>query len=640
MSTQSGFRLHYPLVAQLFFLLLLQDVVLLNQCAIKVENSPIDINKPTIYANFDLTFTYKILKSINIFKDEDRHIKVSGDFGSFDYQGIKYNMNQIDILSPSEHLMANIRYPMELQIKSQEISDDFTSTITLVVLLEALPGAENKFLNSQGFGTSKLKYSGVGVSKQIEVKRATLNDLLGVKQESQMYEGQSITDDCDGSLMIIFSDTFWMSPEQAKELNDSDILLPVKARREGQIIYQNYGEILPELNLFELRAPRTPMSFFQIHHAYQPEADQKNYPIGYISAKNIPGWVGLSANQIMYKVILSTLPEGYKYIPYYYSKEPDQKKWIPRYIITEKKFRYLKNIQPLNIPIFIRSQSIKTNGIREIERIEMPVLYNKNEFNKKLNDKKSSDNGNTPPGQNDSKENKGKFNRGAPLPGQANKYNNDPLGTNGKNKKSRNKSKYVTKRVCMKWKMAVVLNQKENQLENWKKQYDSNRAALEIYKQMDNYTKNASNKTVQDSEEIDPQALQSKLLTCKHWTSFKVPESKLTDQLKLNQMNQNKNGNHSGSFDDMDMENIDKKSLKNCAFKLNIILNKRENDNIADFQAKVCKDHSKLFSFAAQKSEHSKFIKNIDKNKSQKSLSLGKQNHDQISIEKDSESYQ
>jgi len=133
-----------------------------------------------------------------------------------------------------------------------------------------------------------------------------------------MYEGQSITDDCGRSLMVIFNDVIWMSPEQAKELNNEDVLLPVKARREGQIIYQNYGEILPELNEFEVRAPRTPIPFFQIHHAYQPDVNQKKYPLGYISAKNVPGWVGLSANQIMYKVILPKLPEQYKYIPYYY----------------------------------------------------------------------------------------------------------------------------------------------------------------------------------------------------------------------------------------------------------------------------------------------------------------------------------
>jgi hypothetical protein len=72
--------------------------------------------------------------------------------------------------------------------------------------------------------------------------RLTLNDIIGLERDFMLYEGQAITDNCEKSLILVLHTPMWISPEQLNELKSSEKIIPTKPRKEGQVIYQNYGE--------------------------------------------------------------------------------------------------------------------------------------------------------------------------------------------------------------------------------------------------------------------------------------------------------------------------------------------------------------------------------------------------------------
>jgi len=115
---------------------------------------------------------------------------------------------------------------------------------------------------------------------------------------------------------------------------------------------------------------------------------------------------------------------------------------------------------------------MEKNGIREIKNTKMYVHYDKNEFNKDIKkDQKNTkndglistnddSNANDESNANDdsnAREDQQRMERDAPLPGQ-DKHTNDPLSTHVIRSKTEKMPKYVTKKVCLKWKMSVVLN--------------------------------------------------------------------------------------------------------------------------------------------------------------------------------------
>jgi carbonic anhydrase len=122
-------------LALLLILTLPQELFSIPACSYGITDSPIDINKPTYFTDFELLFTYRVLTKYRIEKHEDRHVKFSANFGEFTYQNIKYQMQSIDIFSPAEHEIGGVRYPMELQIKAYEPGEG-GSIMTLVIVFD------------------------------------------------------------------------------------------------------------------------------------------------------------------------------------------------------------------------------------------------------------------------------------------------------------------------------------------------------------------------------------------------------------------------------------------------------------------------------------------------------------------------
>jgi hypothetical protein len=189
-----------------------------------------------------------------------------------------------------------------------------------------------------------------------------------------------------------------------------------------------------------------------------PKSDQARYPLGYIRSTWVPAWVGLSANDFKYKVILPPLPPTYKYIPYYYVRKKGDHKYVPKFIIVDKDYKFRRKIQPLQIPIYIRADTLGLNGVRPIVRIDMPVIYDPREI---LPGSNNDPNNDTDPKKNDSTARKPKkVSRMAPLPGQMQIRDILDEGERNKNEKDAKKKalepEWVLKKICMRWKMGVV----------------------------------------------------------------------------------------------------------------------------------------------------------------------------------------
>jgi hypothetical protein len=189
-----------------------------------------------------------------------------------------------------------------------------------------------------------------------------------------------------------------------------------------------------------------------------PNSNQNHYPLGYIRSTWIPAWVGLPSNEFKYKVVLPPLPPAYKYIPYYYARDKGDHKYVPKFIIVDKDYKFRRKIQPLKIPMYIRADSPGVNGVRPIVRIDMPVIYDPNEI---LPDSEKDPNSDTDPKKNGGALPKPpKVARMAPLPGQMQIRDILDEKERKKNeidaKKKALEPEWVLKKICMRWKMGVV----------------------------------------------------------------------------------------------------------------------------------------------------------------------------------------
>lgn len=502
-------------------------------------------------------------------------------------------MKEIEIYTPGMHKINGIRFPYELHIKSFGIDG---SVVTIITVFDIIENGENSFLKSLGFGDEKIKKA-VENQKYIDDKdiNITLSDLIGIKLHFIIYMGQSFTPPCGSSLYIYQHDPLWMSPAQAAELSaPENILVPDKDRQGEQVLYQNLYKVPSIFNIQESRPNMTPMSPLQNHFSYEPSLDQTKKPIGFISEKDIPGWEQVLKTQLVHEQHQPEQPPSYKYIPYYYETNEKDDTLLPKYIIVDKDFLYPENITLASVGIYIRKRfEVNKAGVREIEKLIMPIRWEKLTKLKKAAAKKKEDEI-----QKNKEKEKLKNIQDAPQPGQfdntvdpaklAAKAADDKKKKEELKEKKRKQAKYLEKRVCVKWDMNVVLNQHWEHQDSWKK----------IYKRLDEQrlrdSQGKSSEDIgQDKELVDPNTL--KMIKCNQYKVFKIP------LLERNDDNVDELGHRIRKTGKVNNNNKQKKQMtwNDCEYKLHQVLNNMNNDDeTTDFIAKECDGETTHISIA------------------------------------------
>lgn len=273
----------------------------------------------------------------------------------------------------------------------------------------------NEELIKIGVGTKDFKKLKNHTGKRLKRTSFDLNYFVTNRDQYVIYSGQSTNGECNHSLVILNMNSFWVSHNQMKEFGEQDLPYYVAKDRdtlEGQKLFQNF---IPPL-LDSVYEPIFQQKFvdhrlnFSVPFVYEsimyaPKIAKK--PLGKIPDNAIPYWKGVpDANCILRVNSLPEVKDPYKLQLYYYDelplsqtdfKEPYtllQKKILsgyfktdkyymkcdkiynPQYIVVDEYFFPQYNVQPLKIPIAIRSRLNYPNKNRPVMHIRMPVIYN------------------------------------------------------------------------------------------------------------------------------------------------------------------------------------------------------------------------------------------------------------------------
>lgn len=253
--------------------------------------------------------------------------------------------------------MMNVTYPAEIQIKGKSQSG---GTVTFVYLFEVFDREDNDFLIELGLGKGKVKEIKPfkETHEQTVIKTdISLFDLAANKPDYLMYEGQSLFDDCEPSLVFVSKDLSWMSKLQFDEIKGVQKIKETSKKPLNTILYQNFERTLGSIPYvidggYPTR-PKFPSSFRHDLYMYSPKDNDTLILIG---PQEVPGWE-VPQGQVYYPTPLPSLPYGLKYLPLYY--EPIYRSdfaYIPRYIIVDKSFNFDMNLQPATLKILIRRE--------------------------------------------------------------------------------------------------------------------------------------------------------------------------------------------------------------------------------------------------------------------------------------------
>lgn len=364
----------------LFFLLLAVCVVSVqhrssvstrnDKCTASVAFSPIELNLPGMdYLAFQIKMEFANLNATNMTKRDNNHMIYKADFGNVSYLDIPYSVKRMDIFSPSLHMAFGVVYPLEVQLKAKTAAGD---VITLAYLFDKFGNNHNGFLKSAGFHNAKIRNMSVSGDDVILTNDLSLRHLVGDKAGFMMYEGQSLVEVCEPSLIFVSSEISWMSETQFQELIPTGQMKETVARPKGMLVYQNfledYGSKPVKINA-ALELSRFPVHLQNVPAMYYPDEYHK---LGYIPPDQIPAWQQL--NGTLEDQPLLPVPSDMKLLPYCYRLiRPGV--YTTRHIVVPKDYELAKNTQPEYIEVFIRTNTQYHNGVRDIIKINMPVEY-------------------------------------------------------------------------------------------------------------------------------------------------------------------------------------------------------------------------------------------------------------------------
>ena len=314
---------------------------------------------------------FNTLTKARLLKIGNNHLKYEGDFGSISYMNTAHNITRVDLFSPSLHMNLGVTYTAEIQIKARS---PFGGFVTLAFLFDKLTSHTNPFLQQAGFVGNAIRDMPIDDNGKILTNDLNLKHLVEDKRGYVMYEGVSLLDDCEPSLMFVSNEISWMSNSQAEQFILERALKAPVARPLGMRLYQNFAEDFKDLSKkfnSSIYLLRFPSSFKDSVHMYMPN----NYePIGRIPYDAVPGWQ--VPNSTVLDVGLLKPPPEMKYLAYYYERLPSGS-YQPVYVtVPADSFGFMRGIEPATLTIWIRSQEQLPNGIRPLLQIDMPVSQN------------------------------------------------------------------------------------------------------------------------------------------------------------------------------------------------------------------------------------------------------------------------
>lgn len=345
----------------------------LSYCAKSVKTSPIELNYPEMsFSAFKVDMTFNRLSDAKITKLENNHVKYTGDFGTVGYQAYTYKVLRVDVYSPALHMVQGVVHPLEVQVKAKSSEGGY---ITLCYMFDKMGAHVNQFLKDGWFADHKIKSMPVAPQGHKMKDGISLKDLVEDKKGYFLYEGQSITDDCEPSLYFISNELSWMSETQYGELIPLSQAVPTVAKPKAMKLYQNVDPNLltsPKKITEPLSLMRFPSTISASPYMYAPNNFKQ---FGTIESKYIPAWeVDPKKVKILKSPRLSKLPQGMKYEPYYYEKTK-KGEYFAYFIIVSSDFSFTKNVKPKKVPIFVRTQTQYPNGVRDIIQLDMPCFY-------------------------------------------------------------------------------------------------------------------------------------------------------------------------------------------------------------------------------------------------------------------------
>lgn len=77
-------------------------------------HSPIDINFPYEFNNFNLQFQFNTIHYTNLKKIKKYTFVIDEYYGLIDYENLSFKMNKIYIKFPAQHKIANLGFSMEM----------------------------------------------------------------------------------------------------------------------------------------------------------------------------------------------------------------------------------------------------------------------------------------------------------------------------------------------------------------------------------------------------------------------------------------------------------------------------------------------------------------------------------------------
>ena len=348
--------------------------------------SPIDISFPWIYKNFLIKIKPLSIINLEFQKKRENEFFIKETFGVITYQNQDYIGMELRFKYPSEHLLNNIRYSMELQLLAK---DESNNQITLIYLFEQNNVFSNQFLYQLGFGTGELKKLLPEKKKSFfEIKNVFSLANYGMNStDFLLYEGTSSIN-CQDSLIFINKNIDWIGKEQLKEFNlYKRSKYEIKHIKNKQI-YQNF--ISPKFtnyqNIQKKKITDTIIPSEIDKEYYMFEKYDTNKPLGFFPDINeddtrIPIWDPKIFS--LKKLILENnfkRAGPFKFVPLAFDKislKGELSTYTPVYILVPNDFMLNFNETPKSIPMLLRANYTISDGIRPNMLIDVPIFYNK-----------------------------------------------------------------------------------------------------------------------------------------------------------------------------------------------------------------------------------------------------------------------
>ena len=318
---------------------------------------------------FNLLIDFKVIRNGTMTKIENNHMRYDGSFGNIGYADELYDIQRVDVFSPALHMMLGVTYPVEVQIKAKSKLGGY---LTIGYLFDILGNAPNAFFQQAGFVGKKVKE--MPVANTVEIgNNFSLKDLVEAKRGYVFYEGTSLLDDCEPSLIFVSNQIDYINEDQANQILGLGAMKSVVARPIGLILHQNINPNLGGLPS-KIKAPlpllRFHSSFENSPHIYFPD---ENLPLGTIPTNSTPGW--LTPNGTIRQVEMTSPPAEMKYMIYYYEPQSDGS-FSPVYITVPYDSRgFVENIKPASLDVWIRANEQSTAGLRRLIQLKMGVYH-------------------------------------------------------------------------------------------------------------------------------------------------------------------------------------------------------------------------------------------------------------------------